>query len=122
MPNHGVWFGVIRRTLQNFHFTIFKTLLLSQFSFYSSKLYTRYPKHGAIQAITFLAICQKLKTKYGILKFFLTQDHVWLEISKCSFSHNFHWRPAKPYQNIGYHGLHSEHKKIFLRVRVYLHL
>ncbi len=39
----------------------FKSLLLSQFSSVSSKLYTRYPNHGSIQAITFLSVCQKLK-------------------------------------------------------------
>ncbi len=51
-------------------FSIFPFLkLLSQFSSDSSRLYTRYPYHGAIQAFTFLAICQKLKKKYGIFKF-----------------------------------------------------
>ena len=43
------------------NFTIFKPLLLSQFSFDSFKLYTKYPNHGAVQALTFLAICQTLK-------------------------------------------------------------
>ncbi len=27
-----------------------------------------------------------------------------LEISKCYFSHNFHWSPPKLYENIGYTG------------------
>ncbi len=45
MPDSLCWFGVIRCTLQNFQFTIFKTLLLSQFSSDSSKLYTRYHNH-----------------------------------------------------------------------------
>ena len=31
------------------------------FHMISSKLYTRYPNHGAIQVVTFLAICQKLR-------------------------------------------------------------
>ena len=26
-----------------------------------------------------------------------------LEISKCYFSHNFHWRPSKRYEDIGYY-------------------
>ncbi len=37
----------------------------------------------------------------GTLNFFLTQDHMQLEISKCYFSHNF---PSKLYDNVGYHG------------------
>ena len=57
-----------------------KTLLLSQFSSDSFKLYTRYNSHtgyhfffwggggGEISATN-------LKKIYGILKFFLTQDH-----------------------------------------------
>ena len=40
----------------------------------------------------------------GTLKFFLTQDHMQLEISKCYFSHNFRWSPSKLYDNIGHHG------------------
>ncbi len=27
-----------------------------------------------------------------------------LKISKCYFSHNFHWSPSILYENIGYHG------------------
>ncbi len=70
--------------------------LCSSPNFYpiSSKLYTRYPNHRAVQA-------------FGILAFwffFLTQDHIHVEISKYYFSHNFHWIPSKFYENIGYHG------------------
>ena len=83
--------------------TIFKTLLLSQFSSDSSNLCTMYVNHGAMQAITFWAICQKLK-KNGTLNWIWTQDHIQLEIPKCYFSHNFHWRPSKLSDNIGYHG------------------
>ncbi len=43
-------------------FTIFKILLISQFSSDFIQLYTIYPNHGAVQAITFLTICQKFKT------------------------------------------------------------
>ncbi len=58
------------------NFTIFKTLLLSQFSPNSSKLYTRYPKHRAIQAITFFfGDLPKIKKKYGILNIFLNTGH-----------------------------------------------
>ena len=32
---------------------------------------------------------------YGILTFFLMQEHMQLEISKCNFSHNFHCSPSK---------------------------
>ena len=46
----------------------------------------------------------KMKKKYGILTFFLTQDHMQLEISKCYFPNNFHWNPSKIYENIGFHG------------------
>ncbi len=41
------------------YFIIFKSLVLPQFS--SNFIQTLYHNHGAIQAITFLAICQKLK-------------------------------------------------------------
>ncbi len=44
----------------------------------------------------------KYKNNYGILKVFLTQDHMELEISKCYFYHNFHCSPSKLYENIGY--------------------
>ncbi len=37
----------------------------------------------------------RARENYAILKFFLTQDHMQLEISKCYFSHNYHW--AHPY-------------------------
>ncbi len=62
--------------------------LCSSPNFYpiSSKLYTRYPNHTAIRYYVFGSNCQKLQ-KYGILKLFLTQDHMQLEISKCYFSH-----------------------------------
>ena len=63
-----------------------------------------YPNHGAIQAITFFGDLPKIKKKYGILKYFLAQDHMQLEVSKCSFSHNFRWSQSKLYKNIGYHG------------------
>ncbi len=39
----------------------------------------------------------------GTLKFFLTQDHMQLKISKCYFSHNMHWSTSKLYENIGYY-------------------
>ncbi len=64
-----------------------------------------HPNHGAIWLLLFLAICQKLKKNYGILKFFLTQDHMQLEISKYYFSHNFYWSPFKLYGNTSYHGI-----------------
>ena len=36
--------------------------------------------------------------------FFLTQDHMQLEILKCYFSHNFRCSSSKLYENIAYHG------------------
>ncbi len=53
------------------NFTIFKTLVLSKFSSDSSELFTKYPNHGAIQAITFLVICQKLRKKSWHFEIFL---------------------------------------------------
>ncbi len=78
--------------------------LCSSPNFYpiSFKLYTRYLINRAIQA-TFWAICQKLQ-KLWHFEISLTQDHMQLEITKCYFSHNFHWSPSKLYENIGYHG------------------
>ncbi len=107
-----VWFGVIWCSLQNFQFYNFlKNLFLSQFSSNFIQLYGRYPNHEAMQAITFLTICQKKKEKknnkkkYGILNIFLyPQFHMQLEISKCYFSHNFHYSPSKLFENIVYHG------------------
>ncbi len=46
------------------NFTIFKTLLLTQFSSDSSKLYTGYPYHGAIQAITIFGDLPKIKKSW----------------------------------------------------------
>ncbi len=46
-------------------------------------------------------IDRRARENYGIWKFFLTQDHMQLEISKCYFSHNFHCSPSKLY-NIAY--------------------
>ena len=45
---------------------------------------------------------RRAKRNYGIMKFYLTQDHMQLEMSKCYFSHNFHWSPSKLCDNIGY--------------------
>ncbi len=40
------------------------------------------------------------KKKYGTLKFFLTQDHMALEISKY-YTYSFHWISAKLYEDFG---------------------
>ncbi len=81
-----VWFGVIWCTLQNFQFYRFSKHCPSpNFHPVSSKLYTRYHNHGPIQVVTFLGNLAKI-TKINILKFFLTQDHIELEISKCPIS------------------------------------
>ena len=34
---------------------------------------------------------RRAKEKLWHFEFFLTQDHMQLEISRCYFSHNFHW-------------------------------
>ncbi len=66
---------------QSLHFTnisnfiIFKTPL-PVFIRISSKLYVRHHDHGAMQAIVFFWWSAKNFKKYGILKFFLTQDHM----------------------------------------------
>ncbi len=40
-------------------------------------------------------IDRRAKQKLWHFKIFLTQDHMPLQISKCYFSHNFHWRSSK---------------------------
>ncbi len=60
-----------------------------------SKLYTRYHNHGAIQAITFLALCQKWKKKKLAFWFFFTQDHMELEIPL--ILPQFSWSSSKRY-------------------------
>ena len=95
------WFFEI--CLGPFHSEFSKHGCTPNFHSISSKLYTRYPNHGATQAITFWRSAKSYK-KDGILKFFLSQEHRQLEISKCYFSHNFHWNPCKLYEDIGYHG------------------
>ncbi len=70
----------------------FLTFCLYQFSSDLSKLYTRYPKQGAIQAISFWGRSAKnLKKNYGILNFLFifTQDHMQLEMSKVLFLPQF---------------------------------
>ncbi len=67
--------------------TIFKNLLLSEFSSDSSKLYKGIL---IIQAVTFWRSAKNCKN-YGIM----AQDHMQLEVSKCYFSHNCHWSPSK---------------------------
>ncbi len=95
-------------------FTVLQFLkpVLPQFSSdFIQTLCKVYANHWAIHAIV-LAIYQKFKKKYGILKFFLTQDHMQLEISKCCFSHNFHWSSSKLYENIGYHAKSKCNEKL----------
>ncbi len=53
----------------------FKALLLSQFSFHSSKLYTRYHNHTGCH---FSCRSAKNCKNYGTLKFFLKQDYMQL--------------------------------------------
>ncbi len=50
-----------------------------------------------------LVICQQLKILWH-LKFFLTQDHMGLEMSKRYCSSSFLQTSAKLYEDIGYHG------------------
>ena len=66
----------------------------------STKLYDKYVtgSHG-IQAITFLAICRKLKILWHF-----EQDHMGLEISKRYYSYSFHPMSAKLYEDVDYHG------------------
>ena len=62
------------------------------------------PNYGAIQAITFLAFCQKLQKLWHFEFFLNTRPYMLLKISECHFSHNFHWSQSNLYENIGYHG------------------
>ena len=45
-----------------------------------------------------------LTKNYGTLKFFLTQDHMELEVSKRYFSTSFNQMWSKLYQDVAYHG------------------
>ncbi len=49
------------------------------------------------------AICPKLKYCGTLISFFLTQDHMVLEISKYFF-YSFHPISSKHYEDIVYHG------------------
>ncbi len=66
----------------------------------STKFMTNMIVMGEYRLLLFLAICQKI-IFYGTLKFFLTQDHMQLEISKGYFSYSFHLMLAKLYEDIG---------------------
>ncbi len=95
-----VWFGVIQCTFQNFQFYNFlKTLLLSQFSSDSSKLYTRYHNHTL--AVTFYGDLPKIAKIMALWNFLNTGPY---GAGIFNFSHNFHWSPSKLSDNIGYHG------------------
>ncbi len=104
-PIPSVWFGVWVCALGKIsNFTIFKTLLLCQFSsHFIQTLYQVYQWCRNTGCHFFGRPAQNLKKNCVILIFFLTPDHMQLKISKCYFSHNFHWIPSKPYENIGYH-------------------
>ena len=43
-------------------------------------------------------------TKLRYFEILIRHDDMELEISKCYFSHMFHWSPFKFYENIAYHG------------------
>ena len=97
------WFGVIWCTLQNFQIYDFQnTTPPPNFHLISSNFIQGIIIMGQYRLFTVLLICPKLKKKYGFLIFFLTHDHIQLQISNCYFSHNFHWSPSKLFENIGY--------------------
>ncbi len=75
-----------------------KTLLLSQFSSDSSKLYTRYHNHTGV---TFYGDLPKLQKLWHFEIFLNTGPYA---AGIVNFSHNFHWSPSKLCDNIGYHG------------------
>ncbi len=98
-PIPWVWFGVIQCTLQNFQFYNFlKTLLLSQFSSHSSKLYTRYHNHTGCH---FLWGSAKNCKKYDTWSFLNTGPYA---AAIFNFSHIIQRSPSKLCDNIGYHG------------------
>ncbi len=83
----------------NFQFYNFrKTLLLSQFSSGSSKLYTSYHNHTGCH---FFGNLQKNCKNYGTLNFLNTGPYA---AGSSNSSHNFLWSPSKLCDNTGYHG------------------
>ncbi len=67
---------------------------------------------GQYRVLLFWWSAKKMKKKYGILTFLLTQDQMQLEISKCHFSHNFDWSQSKLSENIAYHGKSKSNEKL----------
>ncbi len=58
---------------------------------------------GWYRLLLVLAVCQKLKILWH-LKFFSTQDHMGLQLSKRFSSYSFHLMSAKLYEDISCHG------------------
>ncbi len=95
---HSVHFAnfPIPRVSKHYSFNIFHQIL--------TKLHTKYPNLGLMQAITFFWQSAKNEKKIGTLKFFSTQDRMGLEISKRFSSYSFYLMSAKLYEDISYHG------------------
>ncbi len=58
---------------------------------------------GENNLILLWVVCQKLRNLWHF-EFWLTQDHIGLEISKCYSSYSFHPMSVKCHEDIGYHG------------------
>ncbi len=88
------------------HFAKFPMLRFSEgyispsFHSISTKFYCKYVGHEGIQAVTVFGDLPKF---YGTLKFWLTQNHMGLEISKRYSSYSFHPIIAKLYDEYGSH-------------------
>ncbi len=68
-----------------------------------SKIYSRHHIHGAIQAITFLAICQKLK-KLWHFEIFVNTGPYGAGNFNVLFLPRFSLEPIQTYKILGYHG------------------
>ena len=91
------------------HFTKFSILRFSKrYSFnnfhLSSKLDSKYHNQGLTYRLLFFGDLPTITKKYGTLNFFLTQDHIELEVSKCYFFYSFNQVWSKLYGDIAYHG------------------
>ncbi len=90
-PSPWVWFGVIQCTLRNFQFYKFlKTLLLSQFSSDSSKLYTRYHNHTGCHFFGDVPKIPKIMAFWHFSQPRTICSYNFQSAISDNFSHNFH--------------------------------
>ncbi len=82
---------------------IFKRLLLPQFSFSFNQALWKVIIRREYRLLLFGSLPQ-IKKNYGALNFFLTQDYMGVEISKCYSSYSFDPISVKLYEDIAYHG------------------